>query len=280
MLYFVKNNQLIQEISEMKRLGKTIGLVPTMGALHDGHLSLVEAARANDVVIVSLFVNPLQFNNPHDLENYPSDLEEDMNKLKGVCDILYAPTMDELYPMKTKMKFDFGDMEHTLEGKYRPGHFNGVGIVVSKLLNIIRPDKAYFGLKDLQQITIVRTLVRDLSIQTEIVGCPIVRENSGLAMSSRNRRLSATGIETARCIYAGLKIAKSVFDQLNSVKEAIRSVKDYYDQVKGLETEYCEAVNEYFEVLEETPQAGSISLCVAGYVEGVRLIDNLYLRSE
>ncbi len=280
MLYFVKNDQLIQEISKRKRLGQSVGLVPTMGALHDGHLSLVNAAKENDVVVVSLFVNPLQFNNSSDLEKYPRELEFDKKKLDGKCDILFAPTIDEFYATKPRLKLDFGEMERSLEGKYRPGHFNGVGIVVSKLLNVVQPDKAYFGLKDLQQITIVRSMVRDLSIQTDIVGCPIIREKNGLAMSSRNGRLSNEGREVAATIYGGLQRAKTVFNKANSVNEAIQAANNHYKSVSGFELEYAEAVNTDFEVLDSTPESGPISLCVAGYVEGVRLIDNLYLRSE
>ncbi|MFT7247810.1 MAG: pantoate--beta-alanine ligase, partial [Arcticibacterium sp.] len=170
----------------------SIGFVATMGALHEGHVSLVNKARQdNDIVLCSIFVNPTQFDNQEDLKKYPRTLETDTALLKKAdCDIIFAPSSDEMYNAVPKLKLDFGNLEHVMEGEFRPGHFNGVATVVSKLFHIVNPDRAYFGLKDLQQVAILNRLVKDLSFDLELISCPIIRERDGLAMSSRNTRLS------------------------------------------------------------------------------------------
>lgn len=181
-----------QYLKAQQRAGKTIGFVPTMGALHAGHISLIERAKTeNDLAVCSIFVNPTQFNNSDDLKKYPRTLERDCEMLRPVgCDVVFAPSAEEMYPSLPQLKMDFGTLETIMEGKFRPGHFNGVGIVVSKLFNIVKPDKAYFGLKDLQQVAVIRRMVQELSFDLEIIPCPTLRETDGLAMSSRNTRLS------------------------------------------------------------------------------------------
>lgn len=280
MLYFVKKEELIAELQSRRSQGQSIGLVPTMGALHDGHMSLIQQARECDVVVVSLFVNPLQFNNNSDLEKYPSNLEKDVELLRDHCDVLYAPETDDMYDADPVLRLDFGPIENSLEGAFRPGHFSGVGIVVSKLFNIIQPHKAYFGQKDLQQLLIVKTMVRDLSIPVEIVGCPIIREENGLALSSRNQHLSPEGKEIAANIYGGLAQSRELFDKGTCLKEIKSFIAQLYAKNDGIDMEYAEIVNDQFEIMKSDPGNGSLSLCVAAYVEGVRLIDNLYLRSQ
>ncbi len=277
MLYFVKINELRAHLATLRKENKSIGLVPTMGALHEGHLALIKAASECDVVVVSIFVNPLQFNNSNDLASYPRQLEADKERLGSNCDILFAPSAEEFYVEKTQLKIQF-DLDENLEGKYRPGHFNGVGIVVAKLLNVVQPDKAYFGRKDLQQLVLVQTLVRDLSIQTQIVGCPTVREKSGLAMSSRNGRLSEAGLQIASKIYQGLLLFQESVKK-TPLDVARAKVDKFYSQIEGLEIEYFECVDDSFNAVSPVVVNSAMAACVAAYVEGVRLIDNIYLRS-
>ena len=186
------SSSLSAKVEALKKAAKSIGFVPTMGALHKGHISLVNIAGKNtDVVIVSIFVNPTQFNNAMDLERYPRDIHKDAKLLADTpCELIFAPTVKEIYPEPDNREFDFGQIDKVMEGYYRPGHFRGVAQVVSRLFDIVQPDKAFFGEKDFQQLAIVRELVRQLNSGIEIVGCPIVREADGLAMSSRNMLLN------------------------------------------------------------------------------------------
>lgn len=190
-------------LHKMRSKGQSIGLVPTMGSLHKGHLALVKSCKKHsDVVVTSIFVNPTQFNDKSDLKNYPRSLDTDLDLLENSgCHIVFTPEDDEMYAENPMLNLDFGELGKIMEGKFRPGHFNGVGLVVAKLLNIIQPEKAYFGKKDLQQLLIVRQLVRDLNFGTEIVGIATVREDSGLAMSSRNERLDPRLRQQASLIY-------------------------------------------------------------------------------
>ncbi len=198
-----KIDELLSCVDTFKREGKTIGLLPTMGALHEGHLSLAKRAKEeNDVLICSVFVNPIQFNNKEDLEKYPRDLEADVALLDGIgCDVVFAPSAEEVYAEEPTEKYSFGALEQVLEGPQRPGHFNGVATIVHKLFKWARPDRAYFGEKDYQQIAIVKDLVRQFSIPVQIVECPIYRDADGLATSSRNRRLSAKARKIAPKIH-------------------------------------------------------------------------------
>ena len=193
-------------VEEKHNLGLKIGFVPTMGALHEGHLSLINRAKKdNDIVVCSVFVNPIQFNNPADLEKYPRTPEKDIEKLEQAgCDAVFMPTAEEMYPNKVEDHYDFGDLERVMEGACRPGHFNGVAIVVRKLFEIVTPNRAYFGEKDFQQLAIINKMVSNLNMNLEIVPCPIVREKDGLAMSSRNVRLNETERAIAPKIFATL----------------------------------------------------------------------------
>lgn len=269
-----KIDELLSCVDTFKREGKTIGLLPTMGALHEGHLSLAKRAKdENDVLICSVFVNPIQFNNKEDLEKYPRDLEADVALLDGIgCDVVFAPSAEEVYAEEPTEKYSFGALEQVLEGPQRPGHFNGVATIVHKLFKWARPDRAYFGEKDYQQIAIVKDLVRQFSIPVQIVECPIYRDADGLATSSRNRRLSAK----AR------KIAPKIHEIL--LKSATLAKDMSYSQIKSyVEGEFAMRNDfelEYFEVVDaktlqpiRRPSENGAVGCVAVWLDGVRLID-------
>ena len=271
-------SQLEAEIAEIKYAGKTIGFVPTMGALHDGHLALVSRAVAeNDVCVVSVFVNPTQFNNVTDLEKYPRDLNRDAALLESVgCKVVFAPTPEEIYSeneINSRFEFDFGGLDKVMEGKFRPGHFNGVVQIVSKLFSIVQPDKAYFGEKDFQQLAIIHHLVNTLNFEVEIVDCPIIREPSGLAMSSRNERLTAEQRKKAT------EISKVLFESRNFVPNFTPATLTNWviakiNEVEGLEVEYYEIVNSNtLQTLQlwDEPSVG----CIAVFCGEVRLIDNI-----
>ena len=267
--------------SKLKKEGRSIGLVPTMGALHDGHFALVERSlKENDVTIVSIFVNPLQFNKAEDLDNYPRSIEEDLNALQNLnVEYVFYPSAEELYEDTPAIRISFGEMSKQLEGAFRPGHFDGVGIVVSKLLNLTNPDKAYFGLKDLQQYLLIKRMVWDLSYQVQIVGVETVREDSGLALSSRNQRLSAEGKELASSIYKGLQKAKEMIEEGVTPGSVEKEVFLFYEKINGLDVEYLSVVNgSNLNPLTGYDSVSELAVCFAGYVEGIRLIDNLYLR--
>ena len=237
--------ELIQKSSELKSLlkqkkseGKTIGFVPTMGALHSGHVSLIEKARGDcDIVVCSIFVNPTQFNEKSDLDKYPRTLNADSALIQSVCDYLFVPeSIQEIYGEKIELKeYDFEGLENELEGEFRPGHFQGMANVVSILLNIVKADKAYFGLKDYQQFKIVERLTKIINLDTEIVGCPIIREENGLARSSRNELLSDAGRDAAAVIYFGLSYIK-LFHSYFTISEIQEKAKSMIQGI--LEVEY------------------------------------------
>ena len=269
-------------VQQCKQSGKTIGLVPTMGALHEGHASLVRRAVAdNDVCVVSVFVNPTQFNNKEDLAKYPRNIERDAELLSGIgAHYVFAPTPEEMYSaeeMNTTFAFDFAGLDKVMEGKMRPGHFNGVVQVVSRLFYLVKPDKAYFGEKDFQQLAIIHHMVERSSMagtfgNLQIIDCPIVREESGLALSSRNERLSAEEKKTA------LAISKTLFDSLkwaknSTVVEVQQRVIDTINAVPGLEVEYYEIVDR--STLLPTDTFEHAIGCVTVYCGPVRLIDNI-----
>ncbi len=269
-------------VEKCRQEGKTIGLVPTMGALHEGHASLVRRAVADcDVCVVSVFVNPTQFNNKEDLLRYPRNIERDAEYLRSLgAHFVFAPTPEEMYSaeeMETTFQFDFAGLDQVMEGKMRPGHFNGVVQVVSRLFYLVRPQRAYFGEKDFQQLAIIHHMVERSSMagtfgDLKIIDCPIVREASGLAMSSRNERLSAEEKETAlaisRTLFASLEWAKSA-----SVQEVQQRVIDQINAVPGLEVEYYEIVDQT--TLLPTDTFRHAIGCVTVYCGPVRLIDNI-----
>ncbi|QIX61505.1 pantoate--beta-alanine ligase [Hymenobacter sp. BT18] len=262
-----------------RRAGLRIGLVPTMGALHEGHLQLVRAAaQENDVVVVTIFVNPTQFNNPEDFRLYPRLPETDGALLAGTgCTALFAPTVEEMYPQPTLLRFDFGTLERVMEGAHRPGHFNGVATVVSKLFHLSRPHRAYFGQKDLQQVAVVRQLVQDLSFPLELVVFPTVRETDGLAMSSRNRRLSLEARAVAPHLYQALTLARRLVDEEQTVAEVQRQTLDFLRQQPAIELEYFDIsdARTLQPLAPEQPANGPVALCLAAWLGGVRLIDNV-----
>jgi pantoate--beta-alanine ligase len=266
-------------IGKVRKSGKSVGFVPTMGALHAGHISLLAAASMNnEVVASSIFVNPIQFNNKEDLMKYPRPLEEDIEKLNYVkCDLLFNPAVEEMYPDPVVEKYDFGQLDKVMEGKHRPGHFNGVAVVVRKLFEIIQPDRAYFGMKDYQQLRIIQTMTRELDLPIEIVPCPTMREPDGLAMSSRNVRLT-TGERI---------IAPVVFRVLNGIKERVKQMPLSEAEKWAIHqlNNYSELTVEYFEIVDADTlirlagwdDAEHVVACTAVHLGKVRLIDNLLL---
>lgn len=256
---------------------KTVGFVPTMGALHEGHIALIKKSIAeNELTVCSIFVNPTQFNNPDDLKKYPRTLERDCEMLlEAGCDVVFAPAADEMYPALPSLKIDFGYLEHIMEGKFRPGHFNGVGIVVAKLFNIIKPTKAYFGQKDIQQVAVINRLIMDLSFDLKMVVCDTVREKDGLAMSSRNRRLSPEARGQATKIFQSMIIGKKLLLEGNSTFVVKNKVLDFYKENPEFKLEYYEIAD--FETLgsiEELNTERRTAIIVAAHLDGVRLIDN------
>jgi pantoate--beta-alanine ligase len=264
-----------KQISE----GKAIGFVPTMGALHEGHLTLIkQASWENDFVVVSIFVNPIQFNNPEDLAKYPRTLEEDLRKLEDTgCNLVFAPSVSEMYPEPDTTLFDFGQLDKVMEGKFRPGHFNGVAIVVKKLLEIVMPNKAYFGEKDFQQLTIIKKMVSMFEMPVEIVPCPIVREPDGLAMSSRNTRLTEEERAEAPVIHKALSSIKENYSWFipDGVKQLVRGE---IQENQYFRVEYVDIVDtETLLPFEDWTDVEHAVVCVAAFIGNVRLIDNIIL---
>lgn len=260
---------------------QTIGFVPTMGALHDGHLSLLSASlKENDLTVMSIFVNPTQFNNTEDLAKYPRTLDSDVAKMKILSNdiIVFAPSVEDIYEGKTVSEsFDFDGLENQMEGKHRPGHFDGVGTVVKRLFEIVRPTNAYFGEKDFQQLQIVKKMVEKLSIPVNVVGKSIFREANGLAMSSRNARLSVAEKEKAAIIYQTLRQAKEQFGTKNA-KEVGQMVEEIFANEPDFELEYFEIAEEATLLpCEFKRENGNCRAFIAVFVNGIRLIDTISL---
>lgn len=265
-------------VAEARKSKKQIGLVPTMGALHEGHLSLVDkACKECAFVVVSIFVNPTQFNNPEDLRTYPRTLEADKNLLEKStqADIIFAPTVEEIYPEPDTRVFEFGAIAEVMEGKYRPGHFNGVAQIVSKLFMFVEPNKAYFGEKDFQQLAIIRKMTADLKMPIEIVACPIVREHDGLAKSSRNALLTADSRKVAPQIYAALNGSKQIMSD-RTPKEVAQWVIGQLNSTQGLEVEYYDIVDgNTLQTITNWSDTDYAVGCITVYAGKVRLIDNI-----
>lgn len=279
MLIFTEIKSLQQEIKSLKN-GTTIGFVPTMGALHEGHLSLVEQAKKeNNIVVVSIFVNPTQFDNADDLINYPKTIEKDLSLLKSFnCDIVFTPTSKEIYADNIQSKsFDFDGLEFQMEGKFRAGHFNGVGTIVERLFGIVKPHKAYFGEKDYQQIQIIRKMVEKKKLPVQIISCPIHREKDGLAMSSRNARLTEAQRAAAPFIYETLKKAKIKFGTKNA-SEVLKWVTNEFKNHPLFNLEYIEIADEETLLPVETKNpTKKYRAFIAVFAGKVRLIDNISL---
>jgi pantoate--beta-alanine ligase len=264
-------------LQRRKTNGQSIGFVPTMGALHEGHLELMRKARQeNDVLTVSIFVNPIQFNDPGDLEKYPRDLDADKQLLESVdCDLLFYPEIGEMYPEEVHKTFDFDELETVMEGAFRAGHFNGVAVVVEKLFDIIQPNKAYFGEKDFQQLAIIRRLVEMENLPVEIVPCPIVREADGLAMSSRNARLTESERAMAPTIYQTLLQAREKSAEMRP--DEVRCwVENKFKDIPGFRLEYFELANEQtLQPVDDWPEQYNVRGFIAVFLGKVRLIDNI-----
>ena len=281
MLVYTTQITLKEYLSPLKTEGKTIGLVPTMGAIHDGHLSLMKLALdQNDVVVVSIFVNPTQFNNANDLEKYPRTLEKDVKLIESLSDkiIIFAPSVHDIYEDNTVADvFKYDGLENQMEGANRPGHFNGVGTIVKKLFEISEADKAYFGEKDFQQLQIVRNMTSQFNLPVEIIGVPIFRQEDGLAMSSRNELLSTEAKKEATLIYQIMLQAKELF-KTKSIQEVIEFVENEFKKHPNFELEYFEIADEHFlktakEKLSNVKYRGF----VVAHLDNVRLIDNISL---
>lgn len=271
--------ELQNELFEVRKKGQSVGLIPTMGALHDGHVSLVKRSIAeNDVTIVSVFLNPTQFNDKKDLERYPQNLDADCELLeKCGADYVFAPTVEEMYPVPDKRRFDFPPVTSVMEGAHRPGHFNGVCQVVSRLFYITKPDAAYFGEKDWQQIAVIKQLVKSLGLKIKIVECELIREESGLAMSSRNALLTAEERDVASNIYRVLKESVS-YATSHSVQETHDFVVNSINTYPELTVEYFSIVNnDTLEDVAKWDDCPGISGCITVFCgrTPIRLIDHI-----
>ena len=281
MLIFNKKSDLSAFLSPLINQNKSIGFVPTMGALHEGHLSLLEKSLdENNITVMSIFVNPTQFNNAEDLEKYPRTLEKDVEKMSLISNkiIVYAPSVSDIYEGNTvSQSFEYDGLEHQMEGQHRPGHFDGVGTIVKRLFEIVQPNNAYFGEKDFQQLQIVKKLVSKHKIPVQIIGCPIFREKSGLAMSSRNERLSPEARNKAAIIFEILTKAKELF-QKKSINETIRFVEKSFKKHPEFELEYFEIADEETLLSAKTKDVNKkYRGFIAVFIEKIRLIDNISL---
>ena len=281
MFLFNTQDTLISHLNSVSRETTSIGFVPTMGALHEGHLSLMEESlKSNSVNVVSIFVNPTQFNNAEDLEKYPKTLKKDIEKIMSVSDsiIVFAPNVDDIYGGNTvSQHFDFDGLEHHLEGKFRPGHFDGVGTIVKRLFEIIKPTNAYFGEKDFQQLQIVKKLVAKNKMAVNVIGCPIFRESHGLAMSSRNERLTVQERKEAAIIYKTISQAKKMFATKSAKKVTEFVIKEF--------KKHPDFELEYFQIADEATLLPSIKKSntkkyrafIAVFINKIRLIDTISL---
>lgn len=282
MTVFVKQNELKDYLKSFWDEKKSIGFVPTMGALHQGHLSLMsESLKKNSLTVVSIFVNPTQFNNPEDLKKYPRTLDSDVEKIKNLDSniIVYAPTVDDIYEGKTEStSFKYDGLEFQMEGKHRPGHFDGVGTIVKKLFEIVKPSNAYFGEKDFQQLQIVKKLVEKHKIPVKINGCKIHREANGLAMSSRNERLSKEERSKASFIFKTISEAAKLFSK-KSAQEVSNWVNDQFKKQNTFELEYFEIADEATLIeCKRKSKNKKYRAFIAVFVNNIRLIDNISLK--
>jgi pantoate--beta-alanine ligase len=281
MLIFNKKAELNKLLTQKTTANSTVGFVPTMGALHEGHLSLLKESMANnDSTVISIFVNPTQFNNPDDLKKYPRTLETDIKKIKTISDniIVYAPEVEDIYESKTQSEhYNFDGLENQMEGKFRPGHFDGVGTVVKRLFEIVKPTNAYFGEKDFQQLQIVKKLVEKERLKVKIVGCSIHREANGLAMSSRNERLTSEERKQALIIYKTIKQAKRLFGT-KSAKEVSEFVTKTFQNNSIFQLEYFEIADEATLLpCKRKSKNKKYRAFIAVFVNNIRLIDTISL---
>lgn len=281
MQLFQTQLELRHFLSSKRCGGQKIGLTPTMGALHEGHLSLIRmSVDDGNLSVASIFVNPTQFNNPNDLKKYPRNMSRDLELLESAgCEAVFAPSVEEMYPVPVSLSVSFGSLETALEGRFREGHFRGVGLVVSKLFNMIQPDHAYFGQKDLQQFYIIKSLTEQLSFPIQLHMVPIMREPNGLAMSSRNERLSPTDRNEAALIQKALQEARQLLlDGSASIEMVRQKVDELFKTSNRLSLEYFEVIcTDDFKPLKAIKNKEATALCIAAEIGKVRLIDNLLL---
>jgi pantoate--beta-alanine ligase len=281
MQIFTTRKALRDYLNSFENKHLSLGFVPTMGALHSGHLSLLEYSKKHcDLSVCSIFVNPRQFNDPEDLKRYPRTPAEDSALLKKHgCDVLFMPEVEEIYPEPANETYDFGQIDKILEGAHRPGHFNGVAQVLSRFFNILQPDKAFFGEKDYQQMLVVKALVKQMGLKTEIVPCPIVRESDGLAMSSRNALLSEKERELAANIPLWMKMASERLNssEISTVKQIILTATSQHPELKLDYFEVC--APETLEALSGQLNGREAIALIALYTGKIRLIDNIRLNS-
>ncbi|MGB3465153.1 MAG: pantoate--beta-alanine ligase [Cyclobacteriaceae bacterium] len=270
-------------LSQKRNEKLSIGLVPTMGALHDGHLSLIEACKKKcDITVVSIFVNPTQFNNREDFEKYPVTMVADQALLEKVgTDVLFCPAVEEMYHGNGYLSMQFGRLDTILEGKYRPGHFSGVGLIVSKFFNIVQPDVAFFGQKDLQQVAVIKKLNNELAFGIDLQVVPTVRDTDGLALSSRNTRLNAEQRSLAPVLYKILSDVKERLLASEPLEETIRNATRKIEDHPDIALEYLEVVDSNeLTLVKDLSEHEEISICIAAYFGDIRLIDNLFLISR
>lgn len=281
-MHLFKNKKDLRHFIQKQRIaGKKIGFVPTMGALHEGHLSLVRRSlKENECTVCSIYVNPTQFDRKEDLSRYPRNFEKDLKDLENEgCDVVFLPNDKEIYPQETTLSFSFGHLDTILEGAKRVGHFNGVGLVVSKLFHIVAPDSAYFGQKDYQQFLIIQTLIKDLSFPIHLVRCPIVREENGLAMSSRNQLLLPNEKTKAGAIYQNLKEAAAKYKNQQSIHSIEQKAKQHLES-QDFRVDYFSVVSAQtlLPISERKPNQ-KVVIVVAAWLGKVRLLDNVLLNS-
>jgi len=276
---FTTKHEVSQHLQQLQAAGKSVGFIPTMGALHQGHISLLaQAKQQTHIVVCSIFVNPTQFNDPKDLEKYPRPIEADVAKLEQAgCDVLFNPAVNEMYAGNESWHLDIGELEHLLEGKFRPGHYQGVMQVVNKLFSIIHPNLAFFGQKDYQQVMVIGQMVNKLNLPVKLVMCPIERETDGLAMSSRNIHLTADDRQHSLVLYRALNNAKADFEAGKPLDEVARQAAALIDRENGTALEYFELADGQT-LYPATQNSPSIVALVAARVGRTRLIDNVIIR--
>lgn len=278
MLIITSSQEMVDFAAKQRSKSLKIGFIPTMGALHAGHISLIEASKQeSDLTVCSIFVNPTQFNQASDFNTYPRQLDADFEKLKQAgCDAVFVPEVKDIYPKPDETIYELGSIAEIIEGAHRPRHFNGVASVVKRLLELVEPHNAYFGLKDYQQYLVIKKLTEEYQLDVNIIGCPIKREESGLAMSSRNQLLTERGAETATNLYKSLKLVKNAanqypFEELEKIGWA------YLESKEGVSPEYFVVVDRNTLEPPENNQGSGLIALVAAHVDGVRLIDNMFL---
>jgi pantoate--beta-alanine ligase len=266
-------------LNELRASGKSIGFVPTMGALHEGHLSMIQLARQKaDVIVCSIFVNPTQFNDKKDLENYPRPVEDDIRKLEEVnCHVLFIPSVNEMYDSADKWNIELGNLDKILEGKIRPGHYQGVTQIVKKLVDTINPHYAFFGQKDYQQFMVISYMVKKLFLKIKLVLCPIIRESDGLAMSSRNIYLSPDDRKNALALFKALTKVKEHF-KTKAISQIKKEAESYLKSAPGIEIEYFEIFNAHSFEATSSKRPTSLIALVAAKVGSIRIIDNMILK--